>query len=116
MPTQDRVGLHHEDGPAVTAEDASERGEDRSVGGFEARPDDLALQHGELVAQHQDLDIFGTIPAATQHQQVDHEPDETDRNVPRVDRDRPESGRSDRSAKPQVNSPDEIPAPTRSRQ
>jgi hypothetical protein len=77
MPTQDRVGLHHEDGPAVTAEHTRERGEDRSVVGFEARPDDLAPQHGDLVAQHQDLDILGTIPAATQHQQVDHEPDKT---------------------------------------
>ena len=32
---------------------------------------------GELVAQHEDLDILGTIPAATQNQQVAHEPDET---------------------------------------
>jgi hypothetical protein len=31
------------------------------------------LQHGELVAQHEDLGIFGTILAAAQHQQVDHE-------------------------------------------
>ena len=77
MPTQDRVGSHEEDGPAVTAEHTRERGEDRSVGGFEARPCNLAVQHGELVAQHEDLDILGTISAATQHQQVDHEPDET---------------------------------------
>ena len=35
------------------------------------------MQHRELVAQHEDLDIFGTIRAASQHQQVDHEPDKT---------------------------------------
>jgi hypothetical protein len=45
--------------------------------GFEAWTRDLALQYGELVAQHEDLDIFGTIRAAAQHQQVDHEPDKT---------------------------------------
>jgi hypothetical protein len=50
MPTQDRVGLHEQDRPAVTAENVSERGEDRSVGGFEARTRDLASQDGELVA------------------------------------------------------------------
>src|SRR5205823_15116249 len=49
MPTQDRVRSDEEDRPAVTAEHASERGEDRSVDGFEAGPGDLALQHRELV-------------------------------------------------------------------
>src|SRR5439155_11571027 len=29
------------------------------------------------MAQHEDLDILGTIPAAAQDQQVDHKPDET---------------------------------------
>ena len=29
------------------------------------------------MAQHQNLSILGTIPAATQYQQVEHEPDET---------------------------------------
>jgi hypothetical protein len=37
----------------------------------------LALQHGELVAQHQDLDVFRTIASTAQHQQVDHKPNET---------------------------------------
>ena len=77
MPTQDRVGLHQQDRPALTVEHASERAEDRSVLGFEARTGDLASQHGELMAQHEDLGIFGTITTAAQHQQVDHEPDET---------------------------------------
>ena len=77
MPTEDRVRSDEEDRPAVAAEHASERGEDRSVLGFEARSRDLALQDGELMAQHENLDILGTIPAATQHQQVDHESDKT---------------------------------------
>jgi hypothetical protein len=49
---------------AVTAEYASERAEDRSVIGFEARTGDLAAQHRELMSQHENLDILGTIHAA----------------------------------------------------
>ena len=77
MPTQQRVGLHYEERPAVTAEHAGERGEDGAVVRFEARMWVLALQHCELVAQYEDLDILGAIAPATQHQQVDHEPDQT---------------------------------------
>src|SRR5207244_668944 len=67
MPTQDRVGLHQQDRPVVTTERTRERGEDRSITWLEARTRDLASQHSELMAQHEDLDIFGTIPAAAQH-------------------------------------------------
>ena len=58
MPARDRVRPDEEDRPAVTAEHASEHGEDRAVVGFEARTGDLALQHGELMTQHEDLDIL----------------------------------------------------------
>jgi hypothetical protein len=77
MPAQDRVGSDEEDRPAVTAEHTRERSEDRSVVGFEARPRNLAVQHGELMAQHEDFDILGTLTAAMQHQQVDHKSDDT---------------------------------------
>jgi hypothetical protein len=50
MPTQDRVGLDHEDRPAVTADRTRERGEDGAVVEFEARTHMLALQHVNLVA------------------------------------------------------------------
>jgi hypothetical protein len=45
IPTEDRVGSDEEDRPAVTAEHASERGEDRTVLGVEARTRDQAPQH-----------------------------------------------------------------------
>ena len=48
----------------------------RSSGSKRGRGD-LALQDRELVAQHEDLDILGTIASAAQHQQVDHEADKT---------------------------------------
>jgi hypothetical protein len=71
------------------------------------------LQHGELMAQHQYLDILGTIPAAAQHQQVDHEPDETIEAGHALILAVMESRRS-ASAKHQVNTPDEFSALTRS--
>ena len=68
VPTQDRVGLHEEDRPAVTVEHSRERGEDRSVGGFATRTRDLAFEDRELVAQHEDLGVLGPVSAPTQHQ------------------------------------------------
>jgi hypothetical protein len=67
MPRQDRVGVHQQDRPAVTTECTRQRGEVRTVVGFEARTSALALRHGELMAQHENLDILGTIRAAAQH-------------------------------------------------
>ena len=43
MPPQQGVGLHQEDGPAVTANDAGERGEDGAVVGCEPRTCDLTV-------------------------------------------------------------------------
>jgi hypothetical protein len=77
MPGQDGLGLHEEDRPAITVEYASQRGEDRSVGWFEAGPWHLTVQDRELMAQDEDLGIFGTICAAAQHQQADREADKT---------------------------------------
>jgi hypothetical protein len=44
-----------------------ERGKEGAVVGFETRTRDLALQHGELVSQHEDLDIFGAILSTAGH-------------------------------------------------
>jgi hypothetical protein len=52
----------------VTPEHTRERGEERAVGGFEARTCDLALQDRELMAQHEDFDILGTIRATAQNE------------------------------------------------
>ena len=50
MPTKDCVRPDEEDWPAITAEHADTRGEDRSVLGFQARSRDLAFHDGELMA------------------------------------------------------------------
>ena len=77
VPPQERVGPDDEDGPTITTYGACERGEDHAVVGFETRTLDLALQPRELMTQHEDLDILGTIASSAQHEQVDHEADKT---------------------------------------
>ena len=79
--------------------------------GLEAGSPHLTVQDRELMAQDEDLDIFGAIRAAAQYQQVDHEADKT-----------VEAGhasilaacRSRRSCQRNLRStwPDEFPAPT----
>ena len=71
MPTQDRVRGHDQlqlsqPGPRKMVQ---ERGQERPVRAGRARPLDLALQDGELVAQHQDLDV---LVGPAHRQQPDH--------------------------------------------
>jgi hypothetical protein len=46
-------------------------GEQGSVGGLELGTLDLAAEHGELVTQHQDLQVLGGVPAGEQGEQLD---------------------------------------------
>jgi hypothetical protein len=77
MPRQDRVGFHQEDRPTGTIEHTRECREDRPIGWLETGMSDLARQYRELMAQHEDLGILRPVPATAEHQQVDHESDET---------------------------------------
>jgi hypothetical protein len=45
--------------PAIAREEAGKGGEQHPVVGAETGPALLAVQHLELVAQDQDLDVFG---------------------------------------------------------
>jgi hypothetical protein len=45
-------------------------GEEHAIGGFETRTRDLTMEHGELMAQHEDLDILGTIAAGLEPQPI----------------------------------------------
>ena len=98
-------GLHHEDRPAVTTEHTRQRGEDRPVVGFETRTRDLALEHRELMAQHEDLGVLGPVPATAQHQQVDDKSDETVEAGHVLILIDATANQSDRNAKPQVTPP-----------
>ena len=77
MPTEDCARSDEEDWPAVAAEHASERGEDRSVLGFELGSGHLTVQHRQLMPENEDLSIFGAVPSTTQYEEVQHDADKT---------------------------------------
>src|SRR6266700_6237757 len=61
VPAQDRIRGDKEARPARARERAAQHRQERTVGGLELRSLDLAAQHGELVAEHGDLDVFGVL-------------------------------------------------------
>ncbi len=52
----------------------AQRREQRTIGGAELRPLDLAAQHLELVAQHRDLDVLGALASEAPEQHTDESP------------------------------------------
>ena len=62
-----------------------ERSEDRTIVGLEPRTWLSALQHDKLVAQHEDLDVFGTIARPRSTREVEYQPDKTVETCLRAD-------------------------------
>jgi hypothetical protein len=73
-----------------------------AIVGFEPRTRDLALQDGELITQHEDLGILGTIASTAQHQQLDDEAGKTLEAATRRSSQRPNRS-AQRNAKPLLN-------------
>jgi hypothetical protein len=71
MPAQQRLRCDEEAGPTVAWENAADGGEQGAVGGFQLGPGGLPLEDGELVAQHQDLQVLGGVTAGEQGEQLD---------------------------------------------
>jgi len=61
MPAQQGLGLDEEARPVSPGQDAADRSEQCPVGRFEPGACDLAAEHGELVTQHQNLQVLGVI-------------------------------------------------------
>jgi hypothetical protein len=66
VPAQQRLGLDQEAGPAGPGQQAADGGEQGTVGGFQPGSWNLAAEHGQLVAQHQDLQVLGGVAAGEQ--------------------------------------------------
>jgi hypothetical protein len=71
MPAQQRLGRDEEARPAGSGQDAADRGEQGAVGGLELGSWDLAVEHGELVAQHEDLQVLGSVATGELGEQLD---------------------------------------------
>ena len=59
VPGEDRLRPDEERSPALPRDEAGEQSDARPIRSGEARTAHLAAQHGQLVAQHQDLGILG---------------------------------------------------------
>jgi hypothetical protein len=71
MPAQQCVRPDEEARPARSRQHATDGGEQGPVGRFQPETWELATQHGELVAQDEDLQILGSSAAAEQGEQLD---------------------------------------------
>jgi hypothetical protein len=71
------------------------------------------VQHGELMPQHENLGILGTLASAAQHQQIGHKPDETIETGHAPILIDPSRADQIETAKPHVITPDKFSAPTR---
>ena len=68
------AGLDHERGPAPAGEEGAQGCEQGAIGVIEGRPVYLAAQDGELVAEYQDLDVFGVGSAEAENDERDGAP------------------------------------------
>jgi hypothetical protein len=59
MPAKNRPGRDEEGCPPLTRDEPSEGTNERSIRPCEAGTRGLALEHGQLVAQHEDLGVLG---------------------------------------------------------
>jgi hypothetical protein len=71
VPARWRLGLDEEAGPAGSRERAADGGKEGSVGWLEPRPWNLAAQHGQLVMEHHNLQVLGSIAAGEQDEQLE---------------------------------------------
>jgi hypothetical protein len=58
VPVEDRLGCDEERTPALARYEASEEGDEGTIGPGESWSWDLAAKHGELVVEHEDLGIL----------------------------------------------------------
>jgi hypothetical protein len=65
VPAQQRLWSDEEAGPPGSGEYTADGGQQRPVGKFELGAGGLAAEHGELVAQHQDLQVLGGVAVAS---------------------------------------------------
>src|SRR5450759_3071912 len=59
VPAQDRLWAYEERSPAFSRNKTSEEGDECTIGPGEAGTGDLPVQHGQLMAEYQDLSVLG---------------------------------------------------------
>jgi hypothetical protein len=77
VPTEDGLWPDEERAPALARHETSEEDDEGTVGPGEAGTGDLAAQHGQLVAEHEDLGVLGGCVHAVDAEHFQDAPDET---------------------------------------
>jgi hypothetical protein len=72
VPTQQRLRRYDEPVATRMGEQASEGGEERPIGRPQRRSARLSAKHGQLVPQHEQLDVFGELAPPTPNEQPQH--------------------------------------------
>ena len=75
MPGEDRLRRDEEPRPASLWDQAREQGDKRSIGPGEATAAHLSAEHGELVAEHEDLSVLGGGVHAMDSDNLEHATD-----------------------------------------
>jgi len=70
VPGEQRLGRHREAGPARAGEEATQRRQERTIGGLVGKTSDLASEHSDLVTQRQQFDLVGALRANHQDSQL----------------------------------------------
>ncbi len=71
VPAQQRLWGDQEAGPAGPGQRAADRGKQGAVGRLQLGSWNLAAEHGELLAQHQDLQVLGGVATGEQREELD---------------------------------------------
>ncbi len=77
MPAQDRLGGDQECDPPFPGHQPCHGGDERPVRPPQAGTGDLAAQHSQLVAQHEDLRVLGDVVHPVDPDQLDDASDES---------------------------------------
>jgi hypothetical protein len=72
MPTQKRLRRHDQPVPAPLRKHTGERGEEGTIGRLQRGALFLPSEHGELMSQHEQLDVFGDLAAPASDKQPQH--------------------------------------------
>jgi hypothetical protein len=76
MPVQERLGSHEEGVPGTARQHPAERRQEQPVVGLDPGPTYLAAKNRQLVAEHEDLELLGSITAAEEHDQLEQAADD----------------------------------------
>jgi hypothetical protein len=70
MPAKQRLRLHRERIPGAARQHPAERRQQQSVVRLESRPTCLPTKNGELMAEHENLQLLRPIASSDEHDQL----------------------------------------------